>query len=126
MGEEGQAAMVSVCVFVVWVLFCKTEGISAFLEHKSEEIRAECHEDHLITMACWPGWVGRLAAGAPVRLEPLPMEQVEGSAGLRIGDYKVDHSVCVSDCVCQRESVCEHAFVSVRVCWQQGTSSSQC
>ena len=77
-------------------------------------------------MACWPGWVGRLAAGAPVRLEPFPMEQVEGSAGLRIGDYKVDHSVCVSDCVCQRESVCEHAFVSVRVCWQQGTSSSQC
>lgn len=28
--------MVSACVFAVWVLFCKTEGISAFLEHKSE------------------------------------------------------------------------------------------
>ena len=32
----------------------------------------------------------------PVRLEVLPVEQVAGSAGLRIGDYKVDHSVCAS------------------------------
>ena len=34
-----------------------------------------------------------MAAGAPVRLEALPMEQVESNAGLRIGDYKVD--LCV-------------------------------
>lgn len=50
--------MVSACVFAVWVLFCKTEGISAFLERKSEEIRAECHDDHLITTGrlAWVGW----------------------------------------------------------------------
>lgn len=49
--------MVSACMFAVWVLFCKTEGISAFLEHKSEELRAECHVDHFIATGRLT-WVG--------------------------------------------------------------------